>query len=312
MEGLTFGATARLWLLLAPLLLAGGYWLAQQGRHKYVARFTNIDLVDSVLPHSPGWRRHVPPIALLVALTIMVLGLAHPTRLHRVPRRDGVVVLGVDVSPSMMATDVTPNREEAARRAVRAALSTIPASIEVGLVSFAATGAVEVPPTRDRDAIRGALDRLQFRSETSLADAISTSLATIGSAQPAAAGVILLSDGGNTVGPPIDVAVAQARRDHVPVSTVVVGTRRGSVTLSGKTLPVPVDAGDLQRIASQTGGRTFQAATASRLETIYRTLGRSVGTDQRRQDIISWFLTGGFVLVMIAAALSLFWFSRIP
>lgn len=312
MAGLTLLAPSRLWLLLPVALLAAGYVLAQARRHKYVVRFTDIELLDTVAPNNPAWRRHVPAVLLLAALLAMALGLTHPARVHAVARRAGVLVLAVDVSPSMLATDVAPSRLTAAKRAVSAGVSTIPASIEVGLVSFAGTAAIEVAPTSDRTPVLRAIDRLAPRSETSLADAVTVSLAAVASAPPSAAGIVMLSDGGNTVGPPIDLAIDQARQDHIPVSTVVLGTPRGSVTLGGKTIRVPVDAPDLRRIANGTGGRFYHAATGATLDGIYRGLAKPLGVDHRRQDIIAWFLAGAFVLALAAATASLLWFTRLP
>jgi Ca-activated chloride channel family protein len=314
MAGLTLQAPDRLWLLLLPALLAAGYLLAQGRRVKYVARFTNLELIDTVLPRGPGWRRHVPPVAMLFATAVMAFGLAHPSRLHRVARREGVVVLAVDVSPSMMATDVAPNREVAAQAAVAEALSTIPASIQVGLVSFAGTASVEVPPSLDRDAVRRAISHLRFRSYTSYTAAIISSLAAVAGAQASAAGIVMVSDGCPCSDPVSvrDQAIGQAAKDHVPVSVAIVGSPHGAVDLAEGHTPVPVDAPTLEHIAQATGGRVFHGATASKLAAIYRSIGTSVGVDRRPQDFIGWFLAVGLLLVVAGAALSLVWFSRIP
>ncbi|MHB1785448.1 MAG: VWA domain-containing protein [Acidimicrobiales bacterium] len=314
MAGLTLEAPDRVWLLLLPTLLGALYLLGHARRIKYVTRFTNIELVDSVLPHNPGWRRHIPAIAILAALALMALGLAHPSRLHQIARRQGLVVLDVDVSPSMMATDVTPSREVAAKRAITAALATIPPTMQVALVSFAGTAVVDVPPTLERHTVRQAINHLEFRSFTSYTAAITTSLAVIGSVGRVPAGVVMVSDGCPCIdpGPVRQQAINQARKDHVPISVVIVGTPSGVVHLTEGRTPVPVDRPTLDQIASGTGGKSFSGTATSTLSAVFHSIGAQVEVDWRLQDLSGWFFAAAFVLVLAGAALSLAWFARMP
>lgn len=282
------------WLILLALVagLAAAYAVAQRRRLRYAVRFTNLDLLDAIAPHRPGWRRHLPALALLGSLLCMVIGLARPVRSEWIPRQEGILVLGVDVSPSMMATDVAPSR-------------------------FAGTAQVTVPPTTDHKLVRRALGQLHFRSETALGDAILASLDAIGmtakrAGGPPAAGVVIMSDGASTTGRPEQEAIQRARAGGVPVSTVVFGTSRGSVVLDGNTLPVPADGRSLERIAAATGGRFFRAASARELVEVYRTIGRSVENVQVRREITRWFVGAAFALALLGGMLSLAWFSRIP
>lgn len=313
---LRFVAPDRL-LLLAPMAgLAAAYVVAQRRRHRYVVRFTNLDLVDQVIPRHPLWRRHVPAAVLLAGMLVLTLALARPATAVAVDRPGGILVLAIDVSPSMMADDVPPTRFRAMVDAVKKSLPTIPVGISLGLVSFAGTAEVDVVPTTDHARVGQALDRLQFRSETSLTNAIDSSLSAIGVGQPEGrplpAGVVLMSDGGSTVGAPLRLAIDQAVRSQVPVSTIAFGTAKGTIELAGKTIAVPTEPAELHQLASSTGGRTFTAASSDELAAVYRTVGQSVATVTEQRDVTMWFLAGGLGLSFLAACLALAWFSRLP
>lgn len=313
---MSFLAPGRLALLVVVAALAAVYVLAQRRRPKYVVRFTNMDLLESVAPRRPGPRRHLPAAVLLLSMTAMVVGLARPARTERVARQEGVIVLAVDVSPSMMAKDVAPTRFQAAQLAVDRFIDGLPDGMRLGLVSFAGTAQVIVPPTDDHDLVRKGVDKLTFRSETSLGEAIFASLDALaldaaGGRLPAA-GVVLMSDGAQTTGRAWDTAARQAREARVPVSTISFGTPKGTVVLDGETIQVPPDPDALGTIARLTEGRTFEAATAEELAGVYRTIGRSVETVEVHRELMEWFLAAGLILVMVAGGLSLLWFSRLP
>ena len=308
-----FAAPARLGLLLVVAGLAVTYVLAQRRRPRYALRFTNLELLDVVAPDRPGMRRHLPPIVLLLSASAMVLALARPARPVLVTRPAGSVVVAVDVSPSMMATDVRPSRLEAASQAVARFADLLPPRIHLGLVSFAGTAIVVVPPTPDHELVRRAVEQLRFRSETAVGEAIHASLDALAADDGAGqAGVVVLSDGASTTGRPDDAAAQRAREAHVPVSTIAFGTPGGTVVLGGETLPVPPDGPALQAIANATGGRFFQAASAAQLSEVYRTIGRSVTTVQELQDLTSWFVGAAFASTTLASALALAWFARLP
>jgi len=310
---MTFAAPARLGLLLVVAGLAVSYIVAQRRRPRYAVRFTNLELLDVVAPDRPGFRRHLPAVALLASTIAMVLGLARPAWPVRVTRPAGAVVVAVDVSPSMMATDVQPDRLAAAQEAVAHFADLLPNRIRLGLVSFAGTAIVVVPPTSDHELVQRALGQLSFRSETSLGEAIHASLDALASDDKGtAAGIVILSDGASTTGRPDGAAAQRARSAGVPVSTIAFGTPGGTVVLGGETLSVPPDKAALRSIAKTTGGRFFEAASASELTQVYRTIGRSVVTVDDRKDLTAWFLGAAFGLTLIASSLALAWFARLP
>jgi len=309
----TFAAPDRLGLLLVVAGLAVSYIVAQRRRPRYAVRFTNLELLDVVAPDRPGFRRHLPALALLASTSAMVLGLARPAWPVHVTRPAGAVVVAVDVSPSMMATDVRPDRLAAAQEAVAHFADLLPARIHLGLVSFAGTAIVVVPPTSDHELVQRALGQLRFRSETALGEAIHASLDALSTNDEGkAAGVVILSDGASTTGRP-DAAAAQRAKDAgVPVSTIAFGTPGGTVVLGGETLSVPPDKAALRAIAKATGGRFFEAASATELTQVYRTIGRSVVTVEERQDLTAWFLGAALAFTLVASTLALAWFARLP
>jgi Ca-activated chloride channel family protein len=221
--------------------------------------------------------------------------------------------VAVDVSPSMMATDVQPTRLAAARQAVARFAELLPDQIELGLVSFAGTAVVVVPPTSDHELVRQALDQLQFRSQTAVGEAIHASLDALGADRGAEeSGVVVLSDGATTTGRPDDAAAQRARISGVPISTIAFGTPSGTVVLGGETLSVPPDGTALRAIADATGGRFFEAASGAELAEVYRTIGRSVTTTEELQDLAAWFVGAALAALLLASALALAWFARLP
>jgi Ca-activated chloride channel homolog len=221
--------------------------------------------------------------------------------------------VAVDVSPSMMATDVPPTRLAAARQAVDRFADLLPGQIELGLVSFAGTAVVAVPPTSNHELVRRALEQLQFRSQTAVGEAIHASLDALGGERGAGvSAVVVLSDGATTTGRPDDAAAQRARTSGVPVSTIAFGTPSGTVVLGGETLSVPPDGTALRAIADATGGRFFEAASGAELAEVYRTIGRSVTTTEELHDLTAWFVGGALAALLIASALALSWFARLP
>jgi Ca-activated chloride channel family protein len=310
---MTFAAPARLGLLALVAGLALAYVLAQRRRPRYAVRFTNLDLLDVVAPDRPGLRRHLPPIVLLASAAAMVVALAEPARPVLVTRATGAVMVAVDVSPSMMATDVPPSRLAAAQEAVARFAELLPEQIELGLVAFAGTAVVAVPPSADHELVRRALDHLQFRSQTAVGEAIHASLDALGTDRGAGeSGVVVLSDGATTTGRPDDAAAQRARTAGVPVSTIAFGTPGGTVVLGGETLSVPPDGPALRAIADATGGRFFVAASSAELAEVYRTIGRSVTTTGELEDLTAWFVSAALVALLLASALALAWFARLP
>lgn len=321
MIAISYLAPSRFWLLLVVAGLAVAYVVLQTRRRSYAVRFTNLELLASVAPKSPGWRRHIPAILLLVALGSLVVALARPAREERVPRERATVIMAIDTSLSMEAEDVAPNRIKAAQRAARTFLDILPPKINVGLVAFNGTGRVLVSPTTDRAAVRVAIDRLELGERTAIGEGIFTSLEAIKQApQPEVDGekvparIVLMSDGKTTVGRPDAVASREAKKQGVPVNTIAFGTDEGFIELPGEPFPIEVDVDReaLERVADDTGGKAFTAATEGELREVYRNIGSSVGFVVEFREIGLWFTGLGAGLLFLTSALSLLWFSRLP
>jgi Ca-activated chloride channel family protein len=323
---ITYLAPSRLWLLLLVLAMGAGYAALQFRRREYAVRFTNLELLRSVAPRSPGWRRHLPAIALLLGLSCMVVALARPAREEKVPRERATVILAIDTSLSMMATDVAPNRIDAAKQAAKVFLDIIPPKINVGLVSFNGSATVNVAPTTDRLAVKNAIDNLELAEKTAIGEAIFSSLDAIKLAPKAEnedekvpARIVLMSDGSTTVGRPDAVAAREAKRQDVPVSTIAFGTDHGSITIanpngSGEMITQEVDVNTeaLEDIADATDGTAFTAATEAELKEVYTDLGSSVGFVIEFREIILWFVGVALALLLASSLMSLLWFSRLP
>ncbi|NRQ34069.1 VWA domain-containing protein [Nonomuraea sp. NN258] len=307
-----------LWLLLlVPVaLLAVAYVLMARRRSAYAVRFTNLDLLDQVAPKRPGWRRHVSAGALLGMFALLVVGFARPTAEVQVPRERATIMVAFDVSASMEATDVTPDRFTAARQAATAFVRGLPERFNLGLVTFAGQASVAVPPTTDRRTVLNALDRLTTASGTAIGDAVYSSLAAIAAldteAEAPPAHIVLLSDGSNTTGRTVSEAATAAATRGVPVTTIAYGTQEGSIEIQGRQVQVPVDGPSLQGLARTAGGGFYEAASGDELQAVYDDIGTSVGYRTERQEVWQWFVAAGLVFALIAAVTSMVWFSRLP
>jgi Ca-activated chloride channel family protein len=332
-------------LLLVPLALAL-YLLVQRRRAKYVVRFTNVDLLSNLVPRAPRWRRHVPTALYLGAIAALAIALARPSAVLNVPREEATVMLAMDVSRSMIATDVSPTRLDAAKQAAETFVKQLPAGFRVGLVAFSTDARLVVAPTTDRAQVQQALDNLQADGGTALGDAIVVSLqatadarttsATTGTpapspsptasptpsadpAQPPLVATVLLSDGANSTGStePLDAA-SQAAAANMPVYTIALGTQDGTVDVQDpqtgpmRTLDVPPDTETLAAIAETTSGRFFEAPSSQDLAQIYESLGSKVGFTQQEQEVTQWFAAAALILVLGGAGLAALWFNRIP
>lgn len=316
---MSFLAPGRLWLLLLAAALLAVYVVQARRRSRYVVRFTELDLLASVAPRRPGWRRHVPAGLLLLSLLTLVVGYARPQADVRVPRERATIVVALDVSLSMQAVDVTPTRILAAQRAATSFVEGLPARFNVGLVSFAGTAAVVVAPTQDHAAVVRAVQGLKLEAGTAIGDAVQSSLGAVdlvaagGEGTPAPpARVVLLSDGTSTVGSPVDTAAAAAKERGVEVSTIAFGTQDGTVEVSGQEIPVPVDREALARLAEQTDGTAYTAESGSALSDVYDDIGSQVGTTTERREVTDRFLGAGLLALAAAAALGMAWGVRVP
>ena len=312
-----------IWLLLLIVVaaLAAAYVVEQIRRKRYVARFSNLSLLASIAPKRPGWRRHLTFALLLCALAVLSVGVARPTDAVRVPREKATVILAIDVSLSMKATDVLPDRITAAKRAADTFADVLPPKINLGLVAFAGSADVKVPPTIDRDSFKAAVDGLDLRESTAIGDAVVSSLeaittftrsTTVKNEKPAPARIVLLSDGSSNKGVTLTVAAAAARSAQVPVSTIAFGTPGGTVDIPGYgPQRVPADTVQLRSLANATGGSFHTAASVEELESIYKDIGSQIGYTTARQDVSYRFLSIGLVFAMVAAASSLLWAGRL-
>jgi Ca-activated chloride channel family protein len=310
-----------LWLFAAVVALVALYLAAQRRRRDAAVLFTNLALLDTVAPSRPGWRRHVPAVAMVLALCSMVVALARPARLEQVAKERATIVVAIDTSLSMMADDVSPNRFDAAKDAASSFVDLLPAKINVGLVAFNRTASVLVSPTDDRGEVKRAIAGLKLDQGTAIGEAIFASLQAIDRAPPPADGkepapgrIVLMSDGETTAGRPDAIATEAALDRGVPVSTIAFGTANGFITVPGedRRINVPVNEDALRVIAEQTEGTFFTAATAEQLKAVYADIGSSVGFEEARREIGGWFVLAGVALLFVAAALSMLWFSRLP
>jgi Ca-activated chloride channel family protein len=316
----TFAEPAVLIGLLALPLLALFYAAEQRNRRAAAAAFAAPPVQPSVTPDRPGWRRHAPMIAAALALAVLILAAAKPERTVAVPVERASIALVTDVSGSMMAKDVKPTRLVAAKRAARRFVDKVPSRVNVGLVAFNGTPTVLHSPTRDRDAVRAAIDGMTSSGATATGEAIAAGTqmlrptASRARRKPPAA-ILLLSDGTSTRGrDPIEQARA-ARRLGVRVYTVTLGTEEGTITVtrqdgSTATRRVPPDPQSLAEIARVSRGKAYTAGSTGRLEEIYEQLGSELGHRKEKRQITSVFAGGGLVLLLTGIAMSIRFFGR--
>ena len=316
-----FAAPGWLLLLIPAAALLAGYVIVQLRRKRHVARFTNVELLASIAPRRPGWRRHLTFALLFVALALLTLGTAQPTSAVRIPRDRATVMIALDVSLSMEATDVLPSRIGAAKQGAIRFVGLLPPRINVGLVKFGGNASVVVPPTIDRDPVKVAINNLQLQDSTAIGEAVFTCLdaistfakaSTVPGDKPPPARIVLMSDGANNKGRTPEQAAAAAKAAGVPVSTIAFGTLNGTVNLPGYgPQPVPADRPTLRELADATGGSYHDAPSSEALQSAYRDIGQQVGYTTTRH-IVSWrFLVAGLLFTLAAGATSLLWAGRI-
>ncbi|MFI6510270.1 VWA domain-containing protein [Streptosporangium sp. NPDC050855] len=311
---MTFLSPVWLWLLVPALMIAVLYVVMYRRRSRYALRFTNLDLLEKLAPRTPGWRRHVPATAFMGMLVLLVVGFARPTAETRVPKEEATIIVAFDVSASMQATDVAPDRFTAAREAARRFVGDLPARFNLGLVTFSSSASVSVPPTTDRAAVLSAIDRLTTDSGTAVGEAVFSSLDAIDalrSRERPPAHIVLMSDGSSTMGRPPEQAAREATSRRVPVSTIAYGTPGGTIRMGTRETPVPVDGPALRELARSTGGGFYEAASGDELRAVYDDIGSSVGYRTERQEVWPWFVGIALLGAVVAAGTSLFWFSRI-
>ena len=320
------------WLaLLVPLAgLAGTYvWLQHRRRH-HAVRFTNLDLLASLAPTRPGWRRHLVTGFALVGIAALVLALARPTRNEEIAREEATVVLVVDVSSSMDATDVSPSRIEAAKAAAADFVADLPDDYLVGLVAFDQTARVLASPTGDHDAVTAAISGLSTGRGTAAGEGLTAALSTLellwaetteeapvdgtagteNASEGPSATVVLLSDGETTVGRSLDEAVQDAVDMGIPVTTIAYGTDDASVTIEGQAIPVPADDTAMEAVAAATGGTYFAADSTESLTQVLDDIESRLGSIVEQREILRFFVGLAVAALMAAVAASMYWNAR--
>ena len=314
------------WLLaglLALPLLVLGYRRLQRRPSRYAVRYTNLEVLASVVESTRSWRRYAGLALFLLALTALLVGFARPSMNRLADREEATIVLVIDVSGSMQAEDVEPTRLEAAQKVVRNFLRGLPKRFQVGVVAFSETAEVAAPATEDRQLAIDAIDFLYPQRGTALGDGIARGVEVARAADARGAGrerpaaILVLSDGSQTEGVLLpQEGAARARSFKIPVYTVALGTPEGVVEFNrfGETriIPVPPDKPTLQQIAAMTGGRFYEAESAGDLGDAYEKMGTLVSKVKRKEEVTFAFLAGGLVLLLAASAIGVLTFPRLP
>ena len=337
---MTFQWPELLWLLAAVPALAGAYVLLLRRRKKLALQYASLSLIRDAA--ASGLRRHIPPALLLTALALMIVATARPNAVLTLPSQHETVILAMDVSGSMRATDVQPTRLAAAQAAAKAFVAEQPENVRIGVVAFAGTATVAQAPTRNHEDVVAAIDRFQLQRATAIGSAIVVSLATLfpdagidlaaltygegnkrtakppASFKPVPPGsyasgvIVLLTDGQRTTGPDSLKMARMAAERGVRIYTVGVGTPQGSIVgIEGWSMRVGLDEETLKTIADLTRGEYFYAGTAVDLKKIYESLRSRLVLERKRTEVTALFAAGAAALVVLSAALSLAWFSRI-
>ena len=309
----TFLAPERLWVLLIVPLLIAAYIYLVRCKKKTGMRFTNTAVLARVVPRQSQWRRHLAVALSLAALVALSLAWARPNGIEMVPRERATVVLVIDTSRSMAATDVAPTRLDAAKEAALTFVKALPSQYNVAVVSLSGNPALILPPTTDRVQAQQAVNSLKLADSTAVGESIYTALNALQLAPqgtdstPAPGAIVLLSDGQNTAGRSPTQAAIAAKEDDVPVYTIAYGTENGYVDLDGKRERVPPDGELLSSIAQSSGGQTFSAENLDQLNKVYNDIRSEVGqTPTKKETTALWAGYGlAFAVVAALAAVSL-------
>jgi Ca-activated chloride channel family protein len=346
---MTFLWPEMLWLLLIVPALVAAYVFLLRRKKKAALRYASLSIVKEAMGTAQRFRRHIPPLLFLIALIVMILAIARPAAVVTLPSQQRTIILAMDVSGSMRATDVEPNRISAAQAAAKAFVAEQPSSVRIGVVSFAGTASVVQMPTRNREDIFAAIDRFQLQRATAIGSGIIVSLATIfpdagidvssliyGRDAPrgipldqarkadkpefkpvppgsyTSAAIILLTDGQRTTGPDSLEAAQMAADRGVRVFTVGFGTKSGeNIGFGGWSMRVRLDEETLKAIAKITHGEYFYAGTATDLKKVYESLNSRLVLEKKDMEIGALFSAAAAVTALVSGLLSLLWFNRI-
>jgi Ca-activated chloride channel homolog len=326
---MTLSGFEHVWFLLflfVPLGVVALYIVVQLARHKRMLRFANMELLESVAPKRPSRWRHLPAILLVLSLLLFTVAMAGPTHDIRIPRNRAVVMLVIDVSQSMRATDVSPSRLAAAQEAAKQFADQLTPGINLGLIAYAGTATVLVSPTTNRESAKAAIDKLQLADRTATGEGIFTALqaiATVGAVigggdEPPPARIVLMSDGKETVPSNPDnpkgayTAARTAKDQGVPISTVSFGTPYGYVEINDQRQPVPVDDEMLKKIAELSNGEAYTASSLEQLKEVFTNLQEQIGYETRKGDASAGWMRLGAVVLALAALAALLINRRLP
>ena len=345
---MTFLWPKMLWLLLIVPLLVAGYFYLLRRKQESALTYASLSMVKEAIG-AQRFRRHIPPLLFLLALIAMLVAVARPAAVVTLPSQHQTIILAMDVSGSMRAVDVQPNRISAAQAAAKAFVAEQPSNVRIGVVSFAATASVVQTPTQNRDDIIAAIDRFQLQRGTAIGSGIIVSLATIfpdagidvssliygryasrgvpldqaGKAEKppfkpvppgsyTSAAIILLTDGQRTTGPDSMEAARMAADRGIRVFTVGIGTTKGeTIGYEGWSMRVRLDEDTLKAIADVTRGQYFYAGTATDLKKVYESLNSRFLLEKKDMEISALFAAAAALTGLVSALLSLLWFNRI-
>lgn len=305
---ITFMEPLRLWwLVLIPVLLL--LYLALLRRKSSRSRTSGISNLDKVLPKQQAWKRHIAVGAAVLALAALNVAFAKPSDQVDVPRDRATIVLTLDVSRSMIAEDVQPNRLDAAKAAAKDFLGMLPARFNVALVAFAGSASVVVAPSTDRGLVSRAIDNLQVAPSTAIGEGIYSALDAMALAppdpdhpnDPAPGAIVLLSDGFTNIGRKSATAAQAAKDQKIPIYTIAYGTEDGYVVDQGRREPVPVNHEELQRVADISGGKKFAAGSSGELKQVYATIAQQIGFVKEEQEVTEVYAGYGLGFAVLAA-----------
>jgi Ca-activated chloride channel family protein len=328
-------------VLVVPALVAAYIW-AQRRRQKYALRYASLSLVREALGKGPGRKRHIPPALFLLALLLMAIGTARPETVVVVPVQEGTVILALDVSGSMLAEDLKPNRMEAAKDAAKAFVARQGADVKLGVVAFSGDAQIVQTPTKDHDLVIAAINRLRPQRATAIGRGMLASLdaifedseelapsvialrrlageptgpvpAKVPVGADRTATIVLLSDGQNNQFPAPQQVIEDAANRGIRIYTVGVGSADGTVVrIQGRSVRTRLDEATLKQIAEQTDGQYYNASNEKDLRAVYENLSTQLVFRQQRTEVTAILTAIAALFSMLAAALSLFWFNRIP
>jgi Ca-activated chloride channel family protein len=315
---LSFGSPWWLLALLAVPLAIAGLYASRRRARRYELRFPAVSSMVAALPVVPRWRRVLPTALVLAAVAMLAVAAAKPQHTVRVALSSASIMLVTDHSGSMQATDVRPNRLKAAQDAANAFIKQLPSGVKLGIVAFSLQPDAAQAPTSDYGTVKRIVDSQVANGGTATGDALNAALELLKQGKqtpPKGSAIILLSDGARTVGrDPIPVA-QQAAKLKVPIFTVALGTEDAVVPNPqpfGPPLPATPDPETMRQIARITHARSFSAADADRLGSIYKTLGSSLGSKTEKRELTLGFGIAGLVLLLGAAGTSLRFGGRLP